>query len=273
MGTYRMVPNYITKAGMPRKYLHPMNKKPTLIFIHGFPLDHSSWNRQVDALNDVANVLAPDLRGFGKDDRALPEVMTMEAYAEDLKVLLDEQGVEHAVLCGLSMGGYIALAFLAAWPERVAGLVLANTRANADDEQGRKGREETAQNAFDKGMEVMARGMLPKLLTDRTRNERPATAEHIASIIAEQRPEAVAAAARGMAVRVDRLPQLPSITVPTLIITGSDDALMPLPTSQTMADAIPNSTLVVLPKAGHLSNVDAPEAFNAAIVDLLRRID
>jgi pimeloyl-ACP methyl ester carboxylesterase len=249
-----------------------MQDKPTLLFIHGFPLDHRSWKGQVDALNDVANVLAPDLRGFGNDKRALPEAMTMEAYAEDLKVLLDEQGIERVVLCGLSMGGYIALAFLTAWPEHVAGLVLANTRANADDEQGREGREETAQNAFDKGMEVIARGMLPKLLTDRTRNESPATAEHIASIIAEQRPEAVAAAARGMAIRMDRIALLPSITVPTLIITGSDDALMPLPTSQAMADAIPNSTLVVLPKAAHLSNVDAPEAFNAAIVGFLQRV-
>lgn len=98
-----------------------MFNKPTLLFIHGFPLDHRSWKGQVDVLNDVANVLAPDLRGFGNDKRALPKAMTMEAYAEDLKVLLDEQGIERVVLCGLSMGGYIALAFLAAWPERVAG--------------------------------------------------------------------------------------------------------------------------------------------------------
>jgi len=249
-----------------------MQIKPTLLLIHGFPLDHRSWDGQVEALQEYAHVLAPDLRGFGKDDRPLSEAMSMEAYARDLKDLLDERGVDRVVLCGLSMGGYIALSFLAAWPERVAGLILVNTRANADDEAGRKGREETARNAFDKGMEVIARGMLPKLLTEQTRNEQKEIAERIASIIAGQRPEAVAAAARGMAIRADRVPMLPSITVPTLILTGSKDALMPLPTSQVMADAIPNSTLVVLPEAAHLSNAEAPEAFAAAIMAFLPRI-
>jgi pimeloyl-ACP methyl ester carboxylesterase len=249
-----------------------MNTRPALLLIHGFPLDSRSWDGQVDALKDSADVLAPDLRGFGMDERSLPEAMTMDAYAQDLKDLLEEHGIDRVVVCGMSMGGYIALSFLANWPERVAGLVLANTRANADDEAGRKAREETAQNAFSKGMEVMARGMLPKLLTEHTRNQKPEVTEQIGSIIADQRPEAVAAAARGMAIRADRSPMLTSITVPALIITGTDDALMPLPTSQAMADAIPNSTLVILPKAAHLSNVDAPEAFNAAIVAFLRHI-
>jgi len=248
------------------------NNKQTLLLIHGFPLDRRSWNGQLDALKEQAHVLAPDLRGFGNDHRALPEAMSMDAYAQDLKDLLDEQHIERVVLCGLSMGGYIALAFLAAWPERVAGLVLANTRANADDEEGRKGREETALNAFDKGMVVIARGMLPKLLAEHTRNALPEITEHMGSIIAEQRPEAVAAAARGMAKRPDRIPMLPSIAVPTLIITGSDDVLMPLPTSQAMANAIPGSALVVLPEAAHLSNVDAPEGFNAAIRAFLKGI-
>jgi len=115
--------------------------RPTLLCIHGFPLDHTLWDPQVAGLRDVADVLAPDLRGFGSDRRILPEVMTMEAFATDLKALLDERGVDRAVLCGLSMGGYIAMAFLELWPERVAGLILCNTRANADTPEGRAARK------------------------------------------------------------------------------------------------------------------------------------
>ncbi len=246
--------------------------RPTLLCIHGFPLDHTLWDPQVAGLGDVADVLAPDLRGFGNDRRALPDDMTMEAYAADLKALLDERGVDRVVLCGLSMGGYVAMAFLEQWPERVAGLVLCNTRANADTPEGQAARRATAQNAFEKGVDVIARAMAPTLLSDHTKRTQPELMAHMEAMIARQRPEAVAAAALGMSERPDRHHVLRACTVPALVITGSDDALMPLPTSQAMADALPNGRFVVLEHAGHLSNREATEAFNGTVRGFVEKL-
>jgi len=242
---------------------------PNLLLIHGFPHDRTLWTGTAEALADDANVIAPDLRGFGEDRRPLPEAMTMEAYAEDLKALLDEHGVDRAVLCGLSMGGYIALAFLERWPERVQGLILCNTKATADTDEAKSARKETAQNAFGKGVPVIARGMVPKVLADRTRSEQPDLVNAAEAMMARQRPEAVAAAALGMALRPDRTPMLSTITVPTLIISGSEDGLMPLPTSEAMLKAIPGSELVVIPGVAHLSNLEAPAAFQTAVAVFL----
>lgn len=245
---------------------------PTLLCIHGFPLDHTLWAPQVTGLADAAQVLAPDLRGFGDDQRPVPEVMTMEAYAADLKELLDGRGVDRVVLCGLSMGGYVAMAFLDRWPERVAGLILSNTRANADTPEGRAARQATAQNAFEKGVEVIARAMAPTLLSERSKREHPELMAHMEAMIARQRPEAVAAAALGMSERPDRHHVLRDCRVPALVITGSEDALMPLPTSQGMVDALPHGQLVVLPHAGHLTNLEATEAFNGTVRQFLRSL-
>lgn len=242
-----------------------MSARPTLLLIHGFPQDHTLWSSTAEALGDAAEVIAPDLRGFGADRRPVPEVMTMEAYAADLKQLLDERGVEQVVLCGLSMGGYVALAFRAKWPERVRGLVLCNTRATADTAEGRTARTETAATALEKGVALIARGMMPKLLSSNSRAAAPELALAVEAMMARQRPQAVAAAARGMAQRPDRTAMLPSITVPTLIVTGDRDELMPLPTSEAMHQAIRGSELVVLPGVAHLSNLEAPEPFQASL--------
>jgi len=248
-----------------------MTDLPTLLLIHGFPHDHTLWDPQVTAMSDSAHVLAPDLRGFGTSG-PVPEVMTIEAYAEDLKKLLDERGVppsEPVVLCGLSMGGYVALAFLERWPERVKALVLCNTRSGADTEEGRAARQETARNAKEKGVPVIARAMLPKVLSEHTRTTDPELSASMEAMMARQRPEAVAAAALGMAPRPDRTALLSTITVPTLIITGAEDELMPLPTSEAMHQAIAHSELVVIPNVAHLSNVEDPVRFNATLRNFL----
>lgn len=240
-----------------------------LLLIHGFPLNASCWNEQVTGLADVANVIAPDLRGFGNDTRELPAVMSMEAYAEDLKALLDERNVERVVLCGLSMGGYIAMAFLERWPERVQGLILANTRAGADGAEAREGREQTALQALEKGTAVLARAMAPKLLSPQARKERPELYQAVESVIATNSAEATAAAARGMAQRPDRLEWLKTQIVPSMVITSEGDELMALETSEAMAEALPNARLVVIPQAGHLSNVERPQEFNRAVREFL----
>ena len=229
------------------------------------------WQPNMEALGNVAQVLAPDLLAFDTADE-VPEVLTMEHFAEQLKEQLDAKGIQRTVLCGLSMGGYVALAFLERWPERVAGLILCNTRSTGDTEEGKQGRETTALDALAKGSAVIARAMLPKLLSEHTRSTAPELANTVENMIARQRPEAIAAASRGMALRPDRTPVLRESDVPTLIITSENDALMPLPTSQAMADASAHSTLVVLPEAGHLSNMEAADGFNKAVTDFLRTL-
>lgn len=235
---------------------------PTLLCIHGFPLDGSFWQPQVQGLAGAAHVLAPDLRGFGADRRPVPEVMTMEAFAEDLMESLDRAGIERAVLCGLSMGGYVAMAFTERWPERVQGLILCNTRSTADNDAGKAAREQTALDALSKGAGVIARAMVPKVLSQRTRSQHPAEAQRIEEIMARQRPESIAAASRGMALRPDRTGLLRRIKVPALIVTGSEDNLMPLETSEAMNGARAGSELVVIPGAAHLSCSESPVEFN-----------
>lgn len=242
--------------------------RPTLLLIHGFPLDHTLWEPNIAPLSTVADVMAPDLRGFG-DDRSSDEMLTMEMYADDLLRQLDARGIPSAVPCGLSMGGYIAMAMAERAPERIAGLILCNTRSTADTEEGKAARAATARDAKEKGMQVIARGMLPKILGATTHRERPQEAARIEALIAKQDPAAVAAASLGMAQRPDRTSVLRSFNKPALVITGDEDELMPLPTSQAMADALPQGKLVVIAKAGHLSNTEKPMEFNTAVLRYL----
>ena len=250
----------------------------TLLLIHGFPQDHTLWEPQRAALAGAVNLWTPDLRGFGNEADPTftgpidQQVMTMDDYARDLLALIDRQGIEKVVLCGLSMGGYVAMAFWQQWPQRVEGLILCNTKSTADNEEGKVAREQTAHDAVEKGMHVIARGMLPKVLCAKTRSEDPMLVARVESMMARQEPKAVAAAARGMALRPDRTAALASVKVPTLIITGDSDELMPLPTSQAMAQTISGAELVVLPHAGHLSNLEAPKEFNAAVLGFLSRL-
>jgi pimeloyl-ACP methyl ester carboxylesterase len=243
--------------------------RPTLLLLHGFPLDSTLWAPQ-QALHDVADVVALDLPGFGADATPVPEVLTMEHLADAAMARLDALGSRTAVICGLSMGGYVAMACWARHPERVKGLVLCNTRMNADTEEGRRSREETARTALEKGVGLIARAMVPKLLAPATHRSRPALGRQLEAMIARQRPEAVAAAARGMAVRPDRQADLMRVNVPALVITGDRDELMPLPTSLAMRDTIPGCALAVVPGAAHLPNLERADLFNATIRDFLR---
>lgn len=245
----------------------------TLVLLHPFPFEGGFWQPQVEALSGKHRVLAPDLRGFGADNRALPTAMTMEQHAADVRELLDSMGIERAVLCGMSMGGYVAMAFAQQWPDRVDALILCNTRASADDEAGRGAREKTATDAMEHGAAVIARAMLPRLLGERTRQQDPGLVKRIEAMIARQRPDAIAASSRGMALRPDRHGFLRSWRKPALVITGSEDELMLLPTSNAMRDALPNGRLEVLPDAAHLSSAEQPEAFNRVVLDFLDELD
>lgn len=245
--------------------------RPTLLLLHGFPLDHTLWTPNVARLAREAEIIAPDLRGFGTNT-AQPAMRTMDDLANDLFSLLDQRGIEHVIPCGLSMGGYVAMAMLERSPERLAGLILCNTRSTADTEEAKQGRENTAMEAEQKGMAVIARAMVPKVLGATTRRTKPELSATVETMIARQDARTTAAASRAMALRPDRTEVLRTFAKPALVITGSEDELMPLPTSQAMVAALPSAQLVVIPQAGHLSNLEKPEAFNEAVIAYLERL-
>ena len=239
----------------------------TLMLVHAFPLDASMWGEQVDALKGEAEVLAPSLPGFGGTPPA-GDVLTVEAMANAVVAELDRAGAERAVVCGLSMGGYAAFALWRLHRERIAGLVLADTRAEADDQAGKDRRRVVAETVKARGTEWMAENP-PPLLSE---GADPALWEKVKEVIRRQPAHAIAAASLGIAERVDSRPILGEIDVPAAVIVGSGDTLTPPEMAQTIADGIPGAELTVLDGAGHLSNLESPEWFTEAVRNLLRRM-
>lgn len=242
-----------------------------LLLIHGYPLDRTLWAMQLRGLANVARVIAPDLRGFGES--SLPTgAVTVDTYADDVNALLDALGVKTAVVAGLSMGGYIAFAFYRKYPERVRALIFANTKAGADSPEGKKGRNDSATLAREKGAAAIAERMLPKMLTPKTAAERPSVAASVNTMMSRQSVDGVVAALMAMRDRPDSTPALAQISAPTLVITGVEDTLIPPKESELMRDGIRGAKLVVIPGAAHLSNVEQPEAFNRAVSEFLKSI-
>jgi pimeloyl-ACP methyl ester carboxylesterase len=239
-----------------------------VVLLHGFPFNRSLWRGQAESSSASCRVVAPDLRGHGETS-VVAGPATMEEMAEDLAALLDELGVGRAVVGGLSMGGYVALAFLRAYPERVGALVLADTRAQADTDDARRAREETARRALSDGMGPIAGMMLPKLLAPATREGRPDLVARVRGMILGTKPEGAAAALRGMAQRRDQTDLLETIRVPTLIIVGSEDVLTPPADSEAMHAKIEGSRLVKIEGAGHVSNLERPGEFDRALAEFL----
>jgi pimeloyl-ACP methyl ester carboxylesterase len=222
-----------------------------VLLIHAFPLDARMWESQRIA----AGVVAPDLPGFGL---APPhgETLTMAAAADRCLGALDAADLDRVVVCGLSMGGYVAFELWRRVPDRVAGLVLANTRAEADSPEAAEGRRALAKRLLAEG-NILASAPPPLLGA----NADEALRERVRGWIADQSPQAIAAATLGMAERPDSTADLADIRVPTLVITSDGDRLIPAEVSAPMADRIPGSRLEVLPGVGHLSNVEAPSRF------------
>jgi 3-oxoadipate enol-lactonase len=232
-----------------------------LLLIHAFPLDARMWEEQLEALSGVP-IVAVNLPGFG----GIPlegEVTTMAVAARRCVEELDRAGLDRVVVCGLSMGGYVALELWRSARERIAGLVLANTRAEPDTEEGKQRRRAIAET-------VQREGMISILDAQRALVSPSVTEdvwERVASIVASQPPEAVSAMSLGLAERPDSRPDLPTIDVPTLVVTSTDDQLIDPELSSSMADAIPGAELAVIEGAGHLSNMERPAEFTG----LLRR--
>jgi len=247
------------------RYLEAGGGKTAMVLLHAFPLSAEQWMPQLARVPPGARVIAPDLRGFrGRGsgvDIADLDGMTMDAYAADVIALMAHLEIERAVVGGVSMGGYVAFAILRRAPERVAGLVLANTRAIADSTEARAGRDRMIAIVEREGSAGVAREMLPKLLGATTRAEQPDLVEVVGHLIEANPPSAIAAAIRALKDRPDSTPLLASIACPTTIVTGEEDAIVPLAETEAMHQAIAGARLVVLPGVGHLSNLEAPAAF------------
>jgi pimeloyl-ACP methyl ester carboxylesterase len=241
---------------------------PAVLFIHGYPLDRSIWTHQVAALDGWSRI-APDLRGMGQSDA--PDLgYNMETYAADLAALLDLLGLDEVVLVGHSMGGYIAFEFLRRWRDRLRGLVLVDTRAEADSPEGRKSRDAAAATAREQGAKAIAEAMLPRMLGASALAGAPATVDRVRAMIAATPVAGIVGALGAMRDRPDSTLMLPGLTgIPVLVIVGDEDELTPAAQARAMADAIPGASLVVIRSAGHLPTMERPVETTDALLAFL----
>ena len=243
-----------------------------LVFLHGFPLSKAMWQPQLEALAPSARVLAPDLPGFGGTQR-LAGTPSLEGMADRVAEWLDALSIrEPVVLAGLSLGGYVTLAFARRHAARLRGLVLADTKADPDDEAGKAGRGKLIALAKESGPTAVIEQMMPKLLGADTVARGTALPEELRSIARAQSAAGVVDALQAMRCRPDAKPWLGAIAVPTLVVVGEQDRLTPPERSMELSRAIRGAELVRIPGAGHMSNLEQPEVFNGALETFLRHV-
>jgi pimeloyl-ACP methyl ester carboxylesterase len=239
----------------------------SVVLQHAFPLNATLWRPQVEAAPAGWRFVTPDLPGFGSSP--MRPAATMDDMARGVLRTMDGLGIERAIIGGLSMGGYLTLALYRMAPQRFAGMILADTRATPDTEEQKDGRRKMLGAVREKGPSAIADEMLPKLLGATSHRERPELAGTVRGMIEGNTADAIAGALEAIMGRPDSTPLLPSISVPTLVICGGEDVLTPPSDSEALHHGIPGSRLVILQGAGHLSNIEAPEAFSAALQDFL----
>ena len=239
-----------------------------VIFLHAFPLNQTMWDDQVAALRNHCRAITVDLRGFGASD-APQGPYRMDQMAADVRALMTVLNLDKAVLVGLSMGGYIALALYRNYPETLRALVLADTRASADTREARERRLKSAERAELDGSKAIARDMVPLLLGRSTVESRSSVVQRVQAMIESNTPQGIAGAQRGMAERRDSTYILAGIDFPVLIVVGSEDTLTPVAEAESLRNGIPGARLCVIESAGHLSNLERPEAFNTALAQFV----
>jgi 3-oxoadipate enol-lactonase len=240
-----------------------------LLLIHGYPLNRRMWEPQLTGLSQQCRILAPDLRGHGESE-AVPGIYSMDLLAQDLAAFLNELAIDEPVtVCGLSMGGYVSMAFYRLFPERVKALILTATRAAPDSPEGRQGRDAAAKVAQEQGVQAIVEGMLPRLFAPQTVTNQPELVSQVREIMLETSLAGVQGALMGMKERPDSRPLLSTINVPTLIIHGANDQLIPVTEASAMHELIVNSRISIIDVAGHLLNLENPTAFNHSIVEFL----
>ena len=275
METTLAVPTTETKRG--RFEVVDRGEGTPLVLVHGFPFAAESWSGEADALSAKMRVLAPSMRGFGatpRPDLGEPQ-LSMDPMADDVAAILDARGVtEPVVLGGLSMGGYVALAFARRHPQRLRALILADTRAEPDSAEGRANRDRGIARVEGGDLAGFASDLLPALLAPETLASRPDLVARVRAMAMRAAPSSVSAMLRALRDRPDARPGLASISVPALVMVGAEDALTPVTASRAMVEALPaeRASLEILPHAGHLSNLEAPAAFQAAIAAFVARV-
>jgi pimeloyl-ACP methyl ester carboxylesterase len=243
-------------------YYEVSGSGPDLVLLHPFPLTHHFWHEVVPKLSGY-RVLTPDLRGHGRSELGNGPA-TMEKHAADLLRLCESEAVNKAVFVGVSIGGYALFEFWRRNRERVTGLVLSNTRATAETAESRANRLHIADQVLSEGTDPFIDDMLGKLIGSTTQSKRPEVVEAARRMMESMSPEDIAGVQRGMADRPDSVATLSTIDVPTLVIAGEQD-IPPLSAAELMRDRIPNSTLHVIPKAGHYAALERPEEYAALI--------
>jgi 3-oxoadipate enol-lactonase len=242
-----------------------------VIFLHGFPFDHSMWDGQLDAAGRFYRAIAYDIRGHGESDTGNGQYM-IEGHVEDLFGLMDHLGIEQTVIVGLSMGGYIALRALEKQPERFVGAVLCNTRSEADSNEGKLKRFAGMTLVQTKGSKVFADGFVSALFAPGNEKSKQKEREQIHRVISDTPPLSIAGTLIALAARTDTTASLSAIKVPTLIMVGESDQLTPPAASEAMHERIPGSELFIVPGAAHLSNLENPEFFNEKLLGFLKRV-
>jgi 3-oxoadipate enol-lactonase len=266
---YREDVPFVEVDGARLQYAEAGSGEPALVLLHAFPLHSGMWAPQLEGLSSDRRVIAPDLLGFGGSDA--PESMyryTMLGYADLVAGLLDRLGLDRVVVGGLSMGGYVAFAFLRQYPERVSALILADTRAEADTTEAYERRTDQQDQVARIGTTALIEVLLAGLLSDHTKATRLDLVEQVRRLMANPAAGFIGAL-EAMKHRPDATEELSAIAVPTLVIVGEDDSLSPPEVARDMHERIKGSTLAVLPRAGHLSNLEAAEEFNAAVAGFL----
>jgi 3-oxoadipate enol-lactonase len=243
-----------------------------VVLLHAFPLDRTMWRPQIDALR-AANyrVILPDLKGFG-ENHAASDFNSMEEMAREVASFLDMIEIERAVIGGLSMGGYVTLNLFRLFPEKFSALLLFDTTSAADTDEKRQSRFEMIEKIERRGAAALIENMLPNLVSDHTKTEKPDLYQQINSMIEQVNPKAAIAALQAMAERSDHTALLKQITVPTLLIFGAEDKITDLETAEMMRSKISGAKLCVIPKAGHYSNLEAPDDFNRCLIQFLKSV-
>lgn len=243
-----------------------------ILFLHAFPLNSAMWGPQLTQLPAGWRGIAPDMRGFGASPEGTEAVSSMELMARDVIATMDRLELKSAVICGCSMGGYIAFEIWRNFPDRVRALILCDTRAGPDSPEAARARERLAQRVEKEGVEVVVGALLNKLISTTTRYQHQGVVESVRAMMRETPPATMARALRGMAVRRDSEPILRTIAVPALVVVGSDDAITGRGQSEFLARGIPGAGLVTIDDAGHLASLEKPAEFNRAVATFLERL-
>lgn len=242
-----------------------------VIFLHAFPLNQTMWNDQVEALREHCRTITLDLRGLGNSDSS-EGASSVDQMAGDVRTLMTALDIDRAILVGLSMGGYVSLAFYQNYPEAVRALVLADTRAGADTPEARERRLKSAETVEREGSRAIASDMIPLLLGHTTLTSRPQVVDRVRAMIEANSPRGIAAAQRAMAGRRDSTSLLSIIDCPVMVIVGNEDTLTSVAEAKSLAQGIPGARLVIVEGSGHLTNLEQPEVFAALVSEFVESV-